>query len=99
MVIFDINSFLSFIIATPFQSEALLVPSHCIFDHIHNENECKASSDWRPAAAVVCEQQQMKLLSSAPISVCGVGHFQGLEFVCCPQHLPMCKYIKLPMHI
>ncbi len=26
----------------PFQSEALLVPNHCVFDHIHKTKECKS---------------------------------------------------------
>ena len=33
---------LSFFAVGPFQSEALLVPNHCVFDHIHKTKECKS---------------------------------------------------------
>lgn len=71
-------------VASSFQSEALLVPSQCVFDHVHSDTECQTGAQWRPAAVAVCQRQRLTLASAAPISACGIGHFLGVEFVCCP---------------
>lgn len=67
-----------------FQSDALLVPEHCVFDHIHNQSVCQSSQYWNRTAISSCGTRQMKLQSYAMLLPCGVGIFSGVEFVCCP---------------
>jgi hypothetical protein len=67
-----------------FQSEALRVPEHCVFDHQLDERSCQAVSEWQDIAVKACLSRGLALESSAPLSVCGVGRFHGTEFVCCP---------------
>ncbi len=67
-----------------FQSDALLVPEHCVFDHIHNQSVCQTSQYWNRTAISSCGTRQMKLQSYAMLLPCGVGIFSGVEFVCCP---------------
>lgn len=67
-----------------FQSDALLVPEHCMFDHIHN-SECKTEREWNKTAVAKCATtKNMKLKSFAMLLPCGIEHFSGVEFVCCP---------------
>lgn len=69
----------------PFQSDALLVPAYCLFDHIHNGSICQSSEFWNRTAAASCaEKRNMKLKSFGMLLPCGVGIFGGVEFVCCP---------------
>lgn len=67
-----------------FQSDALLVPEHCVFDHIHNKSLCQNSQYWNHTAIISCSTRNMKLQSYAMLLPCGVGIFSGVEFVCCP---------------
>lgn len=67
-----------------FQSDALLVPEHCVFDHIHNQSVCQGSQYWNRTAISSCSTRTMKLQSYAMLLPCGVGIFSGVEFVCCP---------------
>lgn len=67
-----------------FQSEALLVPEHCEFEHELDEQQCQEVSVWQDTAAKACLDRGLTLDSSAPLSVCGVARFRGVEFVCCP---------------
>jgi len=68
----------------PFQSDALLVPEHCLFDHIHNSSICQSSDHWNKTGTESCDKRNMKLQSFAMLLPCGVGIFSGVEFVCCP---------------
>lgn len=68
----------------PFQSDALLVPEHCLFDHVHNQSVCQSSEYWNRTGSTSCEKRNMKLQSYAMLLPCGVGIFSGVEFVCCP---------------
>jgi secreted beta amyloid protein, putative (fragment) len=69
----------------PFQSDALLVPEHCLFDHIHNQSICQSSSYWNKTASLSCNSKsEMRLHNFAMLLPCGVGIFGGVEFVCCP---------------
>ncbi|KPM08836.1 secreted beta amyloid precursor protein-like protein [Sarcoptes scabiei] len=67
-----------------FQSDALLVPELCVFDHIHNKSLCQNSQYWNHTAIISCSIRNMKLQSYAMLLPCGVGIFSGVEFVCCP---------------
>ncbi|CAN7983012.1 unnamed protein product, partial [Ixodes hexagonus] len=67
-----------------FQSDALLVPEHCLFDHIHNQSVCQSFDDWNQTAAHSCQGRSMRLRSFAMLLPCGVDIFSGVEFVCCP---------------
>merc|ERR1712168_752994 len=73
-------------LAGAFQSEALLVPDHCVFDHLHEDAEadCKDLSEWNNTAIGKCHERNMIIKSFAPLMPCGVGIFGGVEFVCCP---------------
>ena len=68
----------------PFQSDALLVPEHCLFDHIHNQTKCWNFDQWNSTAGRACADRGMKLRSFAMLLPCGIDVFSGVEFVCCP---------------
>merc|ERR1712061_89136 len=68
----------------PFQSDALLVPEHCLFDHIHNQTKCWNFDQWNGTAGRACSDRSMKLRSFAMLLPCGIDVFSGVEFVCCP---------------
>jgi len=68
-----------------FESKALLVPQHCIFDHEHDSNRCERPSKWIETAREKCNSQGMELESSGMLVVCGTDTFRGVEYVCCPR--------------
>jgi len=68
-----------------FESEALLVPQHCIFDHEHDSNKCDRPSVWKSRAAEECGSRDMELESSGMLVVCDIDKFRGVEYVCCPK--------------
>jgi amyloid beta A4 protein len=73
------------ITAGPFQSDALLVPEHCLFDHIHNQTQCMDFDDWNKTASDACAERTMRVKSFAMLLPCGIDVFSGVEFVCCPR--------------
>ncbi|KAL1138515.1 hypothetical protein AAG570_008578 [Ranatra chinensis] len=85
----------------PFQSDALLVPESCLFDHIHNQTKCWEFERWNQTAAQACQDRDMSLRTFAMLLPCGISLFSGVEFVCCPakDKTPMKKAIlpALPM--
>lgn len=70
----------------PFQSDALLVPENCLFDHIHNQTKCWEFGKWNATASLSCQDREMQLKSFAMLLPCGISLFSGVEFVCCPKH-------------
>jgi amyloid beta A4 protein len=70
----------------PFQSDALLVPHGCQFDHVHNASQCLGPDQWKGVAGGSCGNRQLELRSFAMLLPCGVDVFQGVEFVCCPKN-------------
>lgn len=70
----------------PFQSDALLVPENCLFDHIHNQSNCWTFGRWNSTAATACQDRGLQLRSFAMLLPCGISLFSGVEFVCCPKH-------------
>lgn len=68
----------------PFQSDALLVPENCLFDHIHNQTKCWEFEKWNQTAAQACQDRDMSLRTFAMLLPCGISLFSGVEFVCCP---------------
>ena len=72
-----------------FQSEALLVPEQCVFDHVHNASRCWTYDEWNATAAAACSARELKLRSFAILLPCGVDIFSGVEFVCCPKDAPL----------
>ncbi|XP_051174949.1 amyloid-beta-like protein isoform X2 [Leptopilina boulardi] len=70
----------------PFQSDALLVPEGCLFDHLHNQTKCWESHRWNSTAADTCNERNMNLRSFAMLLPCGISLFAGVEFVCCPKY-------------
>ena len=75
---------LLFLTAGAFQSDALLVPEHCLFDHIHNQTKCWDFDQWNRTASTACQERGMKVKSFAMLLPCGIDVFSGVEFVCCP---------------
>lgn len=70
----------------PFQSDALLVPEGCLFDHIHNASRCWPFIRWNQTGAAACQERSMQMRSFAMLLPCGISLFSGVEFVCCPKH-------------
>lgn len=77
----------------PFQSDALLVPEGCLFDHIHNASRCWPFIRWNQTGAAACQDRNMQMRSFAMLLPCGISLFSGVEFVCCPKHF------KVPMKV
>ena len=75
----------STLLVEPFQSDALLVPEHCIFDHIHDSKVCTSFGEWNRSAVQSCVNRAMDLQSFGVLQPCGVGRFNGVEYVCCPK--------------
>jgi len=69
-----------------FQSDALLVPEGCLFDHIHNQSRCWEFDRWNTTADHACQARRMTLKSFAMLLPCGIDVFSGVEFVCCPKN-------------
>jgi amyloid beta A4 protein len=69
----------------PFQSDALLVPEHCLFDHVHNQTRCAGFDAWNRTAGDACRGRAMGLKSFGMLLPCGIDLFSGVEFVCCPR--------------
>ena len=78
----------NFFLAGAFQSDALLVPEHCLFDHIHNQTKCWDFDQWNRTASNACQERGMKVKSFAMLLPCGIDVFSGVEFVCCPFSKP-----------
>ncbi|KAG5673791.1 hypothetical protein PVAND_003810 [Polypedilum vanderplanki] len=85
----------------PFQSDALLVPEGCLFDHIHNASRCWPFVRWNQTGAAACQERNMQMRSFAMLLPCGISLFSGVEFVCCPKHFkvvpPKVKKTDLPI--
>lgn len=75
-----------FVLEGPFQSDALLVPEGCLFDHIHNASRCWPFVRWNQTGAAACQERGMQMRSFAMLLPCGISLFSGVEFVCCPKH-------------
>lgn len=73
----------------PFQSDALLVPAGCIFDHVHESHVCKSFSEWNATAVQSCNLKNRVSRSFAVLQPCEglVSSFDGVEFVCCMDDL------------
>lgn len=80
-----------------FQSDALLVPERCLFDHVHNKSVCENSDLWNKTATDNCHSKDMKLQSFAMLQPCGLGVFSGVEFVCCPPASHQADNTKSPI--
>ncbi|XP_070490976.1 amyloid-beta-like protein isoform X2 [Chironomus tepperi] len=78
----------------PFQSDALLVPEGCLFDHIHNASRCWPFVRWNQTGAAACQERNMQMRSFAMLLPCGISLFSGVEFVCCPKHFKVSTKVK-----
>ena len=79
-----------------FQSDALLVPEPCQFDHIHNTSWCWDFDKWNQTAEKACRDRSMSLRSFAMLLPCGTDIFTGVEFVCCPLKEPATEAPRQP---
>ncbi|XP_037036396.1 amyloid-beta-like protein isoform X2 [Bradysia coprophila] len=77
-----------------FQSDALLVPEGCLFDHIHNASRCWPFVRWNQTGAAACQDRGMQMRSFAMLLPCGISLFSGVEFVCCPKHFKDSMKVK-----
>ena len=73
-----------FCLVGPFQSDALLVPRTCLFDHIHDSRTCQSYDAWNQSAIAACAGRGLVQQSFAIMQPCAVDRFSGAEFVCCP---------------
>ena len=55
-----------------FQSDALLVPELCVFDHLHNASVCEANAYWNKTANQSCKDKGKMLQSYAVLLPCGI---------------------------
>ncbi|XP_060804246.1 amyloid-beta-like protein isoform X3 [Amyelois transitella] len=83
----------------PFQSDALLVPESCLFDHIHNQSRCWQFARWNATAGRACAQRGLRLRTFAMLLPCGISLFSGVEFVCCPKHFKENVKLHKPMDV
>ncbi|GBP37869.1 Amyloid-beta-like protein [Eumeta japonica] len=83
----------------PFQSDALLVPESCLFDHIHNQSRCWQFSRWNATAGRACAQRGLHLRTFAMLLPCDISLFSGVEFVCCPKHFKDNVKMHKPMDV
>jgi len=68
-----------------FQSEALRVPEHCQFDHVHDSTECKTYDSWNRTTSEACLARHGATLHRfSVLQPCAIDGFNGAEFVCCP---------------
>ena len=76
--------FFFFSLVGNFESDALLVPPKCRFEHMHFTTDCQTHDQWHERAAKKCSNDGMVVKDYGVLIPCGVGTFSGVEFVCCP---------------
>ena len=79
-----IDVLLIFSLVGKFESDALLVPPGCRFEHVHFTTDCLTHDQWHDRASKKCNDEGMVLKDYGVLIPCGVGTFTGVEFVCCP---------------
>ncbi|XP_056281628.1 amyloid-beta A4 protein-like isoform X2 [Pseudoliparis swirei] len=67
-----------------FVSDALLVPDKCKFLHKERMDQCESHLHWHTVGKESCEDRSMNLHDYGMLLPCGIDHFRGVEFVCCP---------------
>ena len=72
-------------VAGNFESDALLVPPKCRFEHMHYDSQCKSHDEWHKQASDKCKGENMTLGDYGVLIPCEIGLFTGVEFVCCPE--------------
>lgn len=78
-----------------YEADALMVPSGCKFDHIHDQTICMGHDQWKKKAADQCRMKyEMKLKDYGILLSCNVDVFTGVEFVCCPRRNMRMKTIS-----
>lgn len=73
-----------------FESDALLVPKKCKFEHIHRDQKCLSPKELSAMASEDCQRQTMELHDYGVLLPCkeDFNRFEGVEFVCCPSPKP-----------
>ena len=61
-----------------YEADALMVPRHCKFNHLHDQELCLTHDDWRKRAGKHCRSQDMKLNEYGILLSCGTDMFTGL---------------------
>ncbi|KAJ8316411.1 hypothetical protein KUTeg_006425 [Tegillarca granosa] len=82
----------------PFESDALLVPQHCEFNHEHDNGRCLGFETWHKVGEKKCTDKNMFLDGYAMLMDCKTDMFRGVEYVCCPNNLktPKTHVIDFP---
>lgn len=73
--------------------EQLFVPINCQFEHLMSKKECQTTKMWTKLANQKCQtkKQMYYMTNYSMIQWCdafkdGIGTFNGIEFVCCPEN-------------
>lgn len=67
-----------------FESDALLVPPKCRFEHMHETTDCQTHDVWHQRASNKCKRDNLTINDYGVLIPCDTGKFTGVEFVCCP---------------
>ena len=76
--------FCSLFLVGDFESDALLVPPKCRFEHMHETTDCQTHDVWHQRASDKCKRDNLTINDYGVLIPCGTGMFTGVEFVCCP---------------
>ncbi|EDW07494.2 LOW QUALITY PROTEIN: uncharacterized protein Dmoj_GI14839 [Drosophila mojavensis] len=63
----------------PFQSDALLVPEGCLFDHIHNASRCWPFIRWNQTGAASCQDRGMQMHNFDMLLPSGISLISGVD--------------------
>ena len=76
--------FHSLFLVGDFESDALLVPPKCRFEHMHETTDCQTHDVWHQRASDKCKRDNLTINDYGVLIPCDTGKFTGVEFVCCP---------------
>ncbi|XP_067937984.1 amyloid-beta precursor-like protein [Watersipora subatra] len=72
-------------LAGAFQSDVLVVPDACEFEHTQPNHTCKGFNYWSSLATTSCANQNGLVVHSfGTLLPCGTDLWSGVEYVCCP---------------
>ncbi|TKR63092.1 hypothetical protein L596_026968 [Steinernema carpocapsae] len=81
-----------------FSSEVVFVPTGCKYYEIKRDDfdGCFVKKEWKLQAEEGCKKRSgvPRLYSLALEEPCGIKHFKGMEYVCCPEDVDLKKKEK-----
>ena len=60
-----------------YEADALMVPSGCKFNHLHDQDSCMTHDEWKQRAVSFCRRKNFKLNEYAILLSCGTDLFTG----------------------